>query len=187
MYERQFKDTVPLLQAASAVARRGDRQLSTRYWVATVQAQAQAGLGDLAACNRALDEAEVVQRLTGELHNGGWLRFDGSRLAEERGTCYVELGRPDLAEVALSDALSQKLSMRRRGSVLTDLASIGVLRRDPDQVLQHGTAALELATHTGSGYVGRKLQGLHSQLAPLATDSRIQSLSDHIAALDSLT
>lgn len=38
------------------------------------------------------------------VHNGGWLRFDCSRLAEERGTCYVALGRPDLAETALTAA-----------------------------------------------------------------------------------
>jgi transcriptional regulator with XRE-family HTH domain len=183
MYERRF-DVVPMLGAALAVARRGDTQLSTRYWVATVQAQAFAGLGDLDGCTRALDQAEAVQGLGGALHNGGWLRFDGSRLAEERGSCYVALGRPDLAEAALTAALQQRLSMRRRGSVLTDLASLGVQRGDADEVLMHGTAALELATHTSSGWVSTKLRGLRDQLAPLHGDRRVQSLSDEIAALD---
>ena len=53
---------------------------------------------------------------------GGWLRFDGSHLAEERGTCYLALGRADLAEAALTEALGQSVSLRRRGSLLTDLA-----------------------------------------------------------------
>ena len=183
MHEHRFADVAAMLDAASAVARRGDQQLSTRYWVAAVQAQVYAGLGDLDACNRALDRAEAVHSLTAEPHNGGWLRFDGSRLAEERGSCYVSLGRPNLAETALTDALSQKLSPRRRGSVLTDLALLGVQRRDPDQVLTHGTAALELAAHTGSGYVGSKLHALKYQLAPLAGDRRVRVLSDRIAAL----
>ena len=185
MYEQQFPGIMPMLGAASAIARRGDSQLSTRYWVATVQAQAFAGLGDLDGCTQALDQAEAVQGLSGELHNGGWLRFDGSRLAEERGSCYIALGRPDLAEAALTDALGQQLSMRRRGSVLTDLASLGVQRDDPDQVLTHATAALELAGRANSGYVSTKLRGLQGQLGPLNHDRRIQSLSDQITALDS--
>lgn len=72
---------------------------------------------------------------------------------------------------------------RRRGSVLTDLALLGVQRRHPDQVLAHGPAALELAAHTGSGYVGSKLHALKDQLAPLAADRRVRALSDRIAAL----
>lgn len=173
---------VPMLTAASRIAHRGDTQLSTRYWVAQVQAHALAGLGDFDGCARALDDAQVVTELSGRLHNGGWLRFDGERLAEERGACYVELGRPDLAEAALTDALSHKLSSRRRGSVLTDLATLGVQQHDPDQVIQYANAALALAEETNSGYVGRKLQGLNAKLAQLASDDRIRTLSDAISA-----
>ncbi|MFI6687919.1 transcriptional regulator [Streptomyces sp. NPDC050485] len=89
LYERQFSAAVPMLAAAAAVARRGNSQLSTRYWVAAVQAEAFAGLGDLDACNRALDTAEQVHSLNGPVHNGGWLRFDGSRLAARRGARYL--------------------------------------------------------------------------------------------------
>src|SRR6266568_3711497 len=83
VYDRQFADAVPMLDVAASLARRGDPALSTRYWVAAVQAETFAGLGDLDRCQRALDTAEQVRELTGEVHNGGWLRFDGSRLAEE--------------------------------------------------------------------------------------------------------
>lgn len=124
--------------------------------------------------------------LSDQVHNGGWLRFDGSRLAEQRGTCYIELGRADRAEVALTDALSQKISLRRRGSVLTDLAMLGVQRRDLDQMLHYGTAAVDLAQQTGSaGYVGRKLQGLQARLAPFMADDRVSLLSGQISKLSS--
>ncbi|MFC9251907.1 hypothetical protein [Amycolatopsis thailandensis] len=53
--------------------------MTTRHGAAAVQAEALAGLGDLYACQRALDTAAEVQDLTGQVHNGGWLRFDGSR------------------------------------------------------------------------------------------------------------
>jgi len=101
MSERQYNEAVGILAAAERIARRGDSSLSTRHWVASVQAEAYAGLGDLTACERALDQAEKVIDLGGRAHNGGWLRFDGSRLAEERGARYVQLGRLDLAETAL--------------------------------------------------------------------------------------
>ncbi|MFD6593375.1 hypothetical protein ACFWFH_07775 [Streptomyces coelicoflavus] len=93
LYERRCADAVGTLSAAEKVARRGDGSLSTRSWVAAVQAEAYAGLGDLAACERALDKAEKVTGLSGAAHNGGRPRFDGSRLAAERGARYLQLGR----------------------------------------------------------------------------------------------
>jgi tetratricopeptide (TPR) repeat protein len=183
MYERHFDKAAPMLELAACLARRGDRALSTRYWVSSVQAQAFAGLGELVACERALDAAEQVRELSGDLSNGGWLRFDGSRLAEERGTCYVQLGRPDLAENILNDALRQNLSARRRASVLTDLATIGIQRGDLDQLITYTEPVLEIATRTGSGFIGRKLQGLQNNLAPLLEDRRVRQLNEQIMSI----
>lgn len=183
VYERQFVKAAPMLELAAGLARRGDGSLSTRYWVSAVQAEALAGLGDLDACQRALDHAEYVHQLSGQVHNGGWLRFDGSRLAEERGTCYVALQRPDLAEDALSDALSLNLSSRRRASVLTDLAMLGIQRRDLSQLVTNANAALDAARQTGSGVIGRKLHGLQPHLTPFLADRRIRQLNEEINAL----
>ncbi|WP_198156298.1 helix-turn-helix domain-containing protein [Thermobifida cellulosilytica] len=183
VYEQQFPQAVPLLELAAALARRGDSTLSTRYWVAAVQAETFAGLGDQDACQRALDTAEQVLDLPGQVHNGGWLRFDGSRLAEERGTCYVALGRSDLAETALTKALSGPLTVRRRAGVLTDLALLGVQRRDPEQVVAFTAEAVEAARQTGSGVINRKLRGLQQYLLPLLRDRRIRRLNDDITAL----
>ncbi len=183
MYERHFEKVEPMLELAARLARRGDRSLSTRYWISAVQAQAFAGLGKLSACQRALDVAEQVQELAGDVSNGGWLRFDGSRLAEERGSCYVQLWRPDLAEITLSDALRQNLSARRRGSVLTDLAMVGVQRGDVNQLVTYADAALEIAVQTGSGFISRKLQGLRGHLVPLLGNSQVRQLNQQIMTL----
>ena len=148
MYDRQFADATAILSAAARVAQRGDSQLSTRHWVAVVRAQADAGRGDLEACQRALDTAETVTGLHGSVSPGGWLRFDGSRLAEERGTCYLSLGRADIAETALTEALRQAVSLRRRGSLLADLAMLGVQRHDLDRLLRYGEDAIDLAGQT---------------------------------------
>ncbi|NBE84470.1 transcriptional regulator [Micromonospora rubida] len=183
VYERDFRQAAPMLEVAAGLASNGNSALSTRHWAHTVRAQALAGLGDLGGCRRALDQAEEVNRLPGRVHNGGWLRFDGSRIAEERGACYVELGRPDLAEPVLSGALSQSLSVRRRGAVLTDLAMVGVQRSEAHQIVLYGGAALDTARQSGSGVVGAKLNRLQHHLQPFLADTHVQHLNSQINAL----
>lgn len=188
MSEHRYRQAAQMLGAAERLADRGDSNLSTRHWVASVQAEACAGLGDLDACERAMDRAEAVRDLTADSTNGGWLRFDGARLAEERGSRYVQLGRLDLAENALRDALEQTAlasgqSYRRRGAVLTDLAAIGSKRRDVEQVVAYGREAIELARSSGSGYVARRLQALCDEFGPLSRDHRVAELGAEITVL----
>uniref|UniRef100_A0AAU2VQD8 Helix-turn-helix domain-containing protein n=1 Tax=Streptomyces sp. NBC_00008 TaxID=2903610 RepID=A0AAU2VQD8_9ACTN len=188
MSEQCYRQAAQVLDAAGRLAGRGDNNLSTRYWVASVQSEAYAGLGDLYACERAMDQAETVRDLTADSVNGGWLRFDGARLAEERGSRYVQLGRLDLAENALKDALEQTAlasgqSYRRRGAVLTDLAAIGAKRQDVEQVVAYGREAIGLARASASGYVVRRLQALCDEFGPLSRDHRVAELGAEIATL----
>ncbi|MFD8107522.1 hypothetical protein [Streptomyces microflavus] len=189
MSEHRYRHAAQMLGAAERLAGRGDRNLSTRHWVASVQAEAYAALGDLDACEHAMERAEAVRDLSADSVNGGWLRFDGARLAEERGSRYVQLGRLDLAEEALERALAQTAlatgqSYRRRGAVLTDMAAIGAKRRDADQVVAYGKGAISLARASGSGYVARRLQGLCDEFGPLRRDHRVAELGAEIATLN---
>jgi transcriptional regulator with XRE-family HTH domain len=183
IWEEHPRPAAGMLDLATALARRGDSSLSTRHWVAAVQAEVFAGIGDRHACERALAMAEEVTGLSGDYHNGGWLRFDGSRLAEQRGACYTALGRPDLAEAALLAALDGNLTPRRRGVVLVDLAMTGVQRRDTGQITAYASAAVDIATTTKSGVVIRELAALRGALGPFLADSRIRLLGDRIAAI----
>jgi len=184
MYDKQYGQAAEILSAAATVARHGDSQLSTRHWVAAVHAQALAALGDQSESHRALDAASGVLDLAGPVSPGGWLRFDGSRLAEERGTCYLTAGQDADAEAALTEALSQGTSLRRRGSLLTDLAVLGVRQRDTGRLLHYLAAAVDIAEQAESpGYLGRKLRGLQTQIQPLVTDGRIAQLNDRISQL----
>lgn len=182
IYEEQHHNARVLLDGAQRFATKGDPALPTRHWVAAVQAQAHAGLGEFGACQRALDRAEQVNHLPAPVTaTRGWLRFEGSRLDEERGACYVELGRPELAEPVLTRALRRSISTRRRGSVLTDLARAGAQSVDVDQVVMYGAAALDVMRQTGSaGYVGRKLTALPTQLEPFLCDRHIRHLVTQI-------
>ncbi|MEU6958703.1 helix-turn-helix domain-containing protein [Streptomyces chrestomyceticus] len=188
MSEGRYRQAAQLLGAAEGLAVKGNDGLSTRHWVASVQAEAYAGLGDLDACERAMDRAEAVRGLTGSSATGGWLRFDDARLAEERGACYVQLGRLDLAEEALQRALEQEAlasgqSYRRRGVALTGLAAIGAKRRDPEQVVLYGREAVGLARASSSGYVARRLRSLSDEFGPLSRDHRVADLEAEIASL----
>ncbi|MFJ8815197.1 helix-turn-helix transcriptional regulator [Amycolatopsis thermoflava] len=186
VYEGRFGDAAPLLDLASTLARRGDPGLSTRHWIAAVQAETYAGLGDLDGCQRSLDAAAGVLQLQ-QPPNRGWLRFDGSRLAELRGNCYLTLGRADLAETALTEALKSGLTPRREAGVATDLALLGLKRHDPDQVAAYAGTAVSIARRTGSAVVIRKLQGLQRQLSPTTAHPRIRQLHDDIRALSAST
>ncbi|MER6052300.1 helix-turn-helix transcriptional regulator [Streptomyces sp. NPDC001793] len=188
VYERRYSEAAETLDVARRVAKRGDSTLSTRYWVASVQAEVYAGLQDLAACGKALDEAQRVADLTAPVHPGGWLRFDDSRLAEERGARYVQLGRLDLAEETLkralaSEALSRGQSVRRRGAVLVDLAAVGAKRRDAEQVVTYGGEALRLAKRSGSGYLARRLQALRGDLKTCGRNRRVVELNTEVDVL----
>ncbi|WP_030345700.1 helix-turn-helix domain-containing protein [Streptomyces sp. NRRL S-1022] len=186
--ERRYRQAADTVGAARRVALRGDSSLATKHWAAAVQAEAFAWLGDFDACEEALDEAEEVASLSGPVANGGWLRFDGSRLAEERGARYLQLNRLVLAETALKDALklaplAAGHSFRRRGAVLVDLAAIGAKRKDSEQVMQYGFEALRLARASGSGYVARRLQTLTAELGTLGRDRHIAELKAGIGTL----
>ncbi|MFI6761143.1 helix-turn-helix domain-containing protein [Micromonospora sp. NPDC050417] len=187
VFEQRYELAVPLLELADDLASRGDTHLSTRHWVNAVHAQALAGVGDLDGCQRALETAEQVHALGARPHNGGWLRFDGSRLAEDRAGCYVRQRRPDLAEPILTDVLSSTPPGRRRGVTLVDLAAVGALHRDPLQLVTHGTAALDIARQTRSGVVVRKLCSLLPYLAAYPTDQHVQHLAAQIAQLSTTT
>ncbi|MDX2972308.1 helix-turn-helix transcriptional regulator [Kribbella solani] len=186
LYGHEYGRALPMLQIAGNLARNGSRSLSTRYWVSCVEAQALAGLGDVAGFERAMGYAEGVHELSAPHNNGGWRRFDGSRIAEERGASYVSLKLPDRAEATLTAALQTALSARRRGCVLSDLAMTGAQRGDAEQVVSYGNAALEMAQRTRSGVIAQKLRTLQPQLAPIASVRDVRHLNAEISALANL-
>jgi tetratricopeptide (TPR) repeat protein len=183
IYDHQFRDALPLLDGAARVARHGDGSLSTRHWVQAVAAEALAGVGDLTACQRALDRAEQVHDLSRPASNGGWLRFDGSRLAEQRGARFTKLERPELAEPALQEALRLDLSARRRGLVLADLAVVALQRREIDEACSYGEQAIEIARRGASGVIRRRLLDLRVRLEPFSYSSSVPHFIQHLTLL----
>jgi hypothetical protein len=134
----------------------------------------------VAACQRALDRAAELTRLSGPVANGGWLRFDGSRLAEQRGSCFTRLHRPDLAEPALREALCLDLSERRRGLVLADLAVLAVRQGSIEEACSWGHATIDIADRGHSGVIKRRLTDLQVRLAPFADVAEVRQFTDRL-------
>ncbi|HEV3158089.1 MAG TPA: hypothetical protein VGZ00_12155 [Candidatus Baltobacteraceae bacterium] len=183
IFERQFHEALAVLEFAEQLAQRGDPALSTRYWVSAVTAQTHAALGNQAECSSALDAADQVQLLSNQ-GTSGWLRFTEKRLAEERGTCFVKLGRSDDAEESLTQALVGVESPRRRGMILTDLALAAIQRKQVDSACAYGQAVVELARQSASGVVRTRLRELSRALSPFADAIEVRRLNDHISSLD---
>lgn len=177
IYDRHFHDALPLLQAAEKVVQHGDGMLTTRYWIAMVSAEAYAGSGMLGDCRQALDLAEGVRDVKNGM-NGTWLRFDGERILEERGACFVKLKQPDLAEPVLQEALlHHPLPTRRRGMVLSDLALAAVMHGDVERACILGNEVIQIAQLGASGVLKKGLSVLQMQLSPFAMNSDVKDFN----------
>lgn len=184
LFDRQYHDALPLLQEAQRIARYGDATLVTRFWVAAVEAEAYAGVSNLSACQRALDWSAEILDVKGGF-NGTWLRFDGKRLPEQRGACFTRLERPDLALPALQEALQQLPGRtRRRGMVLTDMATILIQQGEIEQACLALDKVVEIAIQSASGMLRKGIYTVRTQLEPFMETSVVKSLDKQLALLD---
>ena len=183
IYDEHYEDALPLLAQADRIAQRGDLALVTRYWIAAVSAEAHAGAGHLVLCQNALDLAEQARSIqNGE--NGGWLRFNGTRLPEQRGTCFVNLKQPDLALPALNEALAKHSGpTRRRGMVLNDLARVALQQRNVEQACTYAHQVIEIARQGSSGMLKKRLYVLRAELQPFVQTDAVKQLDQHLYVL----
>jgi tetratricopeptide (TPR) repeat protein len=178
----RYEDALPFLQGAWHVAQRGNSSLPTRYWVAAVEAETTSGMGNLIACQDALERANGVQEI--KQASPAWTRFDSSRLPALRGACFVRLEQPDLAEPALQEALGQFTKPgRKRGMVLTDLAMAALQRRNVEQACSYAEEVIEIVTLGSSSFLHDGVQKLRRQLEPYAGSSSVNGLDQRMRLL----
>lgn len=182
LFAGRFEDALPLLKQAKDIAQRGDPTLPTAYWVAATCAEAQAGVGSLAACQRAFEQASNVYNLTEK--GPDWIRFDGSRLPELQGACYVRLGQPERAEPLLQEALQQNVkSSRRHAMILADLALSALQQTDVERACAYGDEVVTLTNLSSSGFLHTILLKIEQQLTPFADVEAVRSLKKRVALL----
>jgi transcriptional regulator with XRE-family HTH domain len=182
IYSNKHYEALPLLHAAYRLSLRGDSSLTTRYWFSAVEAEAQAGIQNLSACQKALDLANEVLNMQ-DTSSVAWLRFNGSRLTELNGACFVKLKEPDLAWPVLQKALNQQKTLRRRGTVLTDLARVSLQKSEIDQACFYANQVILIANQNNSGMLRKGLKDLQANLTPFSKVRIVKNLKQQIAQL----
>lgn len=179
LFDERPDQALPLLQAATQLAQRGDSSLATRYAVAAYSADAYAGVGDLSARERVLEEAEGRAKLSDGTGTRAWITLDRQHLLEERGASAVTAGQPKVALPALEAALNYwPTQSRHRALIMTDLVRAAIELREIEQACAYGQELVGL-TQQCSGLYRKSLRVLNDELSlfgdvPMVRDLRQQ-------------
>jgi transcriptional regulator with XRE-family HTH domain/DNA-binding transcriptional MerR regulator len=171
-----------------------DGNTTVRAYLAAVEAEIQAILGDSEACLKALEIAECVEDRQYSKEEMCWLQFDRSRLVGYQGTSFRRLYRHEdvrtrhfleKAQKALTDALIllDHTRAQRRPALLIDLASTYAQQKDVEAACGYGIQALSIIARTKSHAVARRLLALRQELEPWKDSPCVNNLDQQIVSL----
>jgi tetratricopeptide (TPR) repeat protein len=165
-----------------------------RAYLAAVEAEVQAILGDRESCLKALQAAEQIEDRQYPTEEMYWLRFDHSRLAGYQGICFKRLYHHDDARThsflneaqrALTDALTllDPARIQRRPTLLIDIAGTYAQQEDVEGACKHATEALSITAQTKSRTVVQRLLTLRSELERWRDTTDVRNLDEQMALL----
>jgi tetratricopeptide (TPR) repeat protein len=162
------KERAAPLLVSTARRLAGDRVSPTlRAWLAAVDAEAHATVGDVAATYRALDHAEALLAAASPGESPRWLAYlDPANFLRWKGRCLVHLRQARQAQPMLEQALIQAdgTFVRGRSGSLVDLATAYVQQEDIDEGCRLFQEALRLAHATRSTRHLRRVVSVRHQL-----------------------
>ena len=148
----QAWEALGLARGAAETAHRS-ATATTRAWLAGLEAQALATMGDRTPCLDALRRADSALGHARREEDPAWMyEFDHARLLAVSGACYGQLGKTAAAGQILREALETlgPKRSRRRAEVLVDLARVHARQQDAEEAAGLAGEALEIAVQTGS-------------------------------------
>ena len=162
---------------------------TVRSWLAAVEAEIEANLGDRDACLKALKAAEAVENQRHLPQENYWIYFDSSLLAGYQGVSLLKLssfGYKQLvqdAQTALQTALDLlDPSMRRRQpTLLVDLASAYVQQQHIEQACECALSAIDIIRDLHSNVLFQRLLTLRNMLEPWKETQYVQALDRSMA------
>ncbi len=160
-----------------------------RPWLAAVEAEIQAHLGNREACLAALNEAAQVEDQEDCQAECYWTHFDRSLYAGYQGVSFLRLssfGHEDLiqnAQIVLLDALKMLDSSmkRRQPTLLVDLAGTYVQQHNIEQACDCALKAMQIATQINSNISLQRLLTLRSSLEPWKETGYVQKFDKAIS------
>jgi tetratricopeptide (TPR) repeat protein len=168
--------------AAARAARCGD--VTTQHaWLAALEAELHASLGDAGATRVALRRAEhAVEQARPEARRAGIDFFTAARLPAYMGSCFMLLGQSRLAHGYSAEALSL-LSPRAKSRwfVRLDLATALVQERELEQASRLAAASLtELSKADWTPRLEQRVQDFAQALQPFKTARAVQAFYEQI-------
>lgn len=162
---------------------------TVRTWLAAVEAEIQAHLGNREACLKALSEASQVEDQKHCKAECYWIHFDRSLFAGYQGISFLRLsslGQKDLvsnAQTALQDALNllDPSMKRRQATLFVDLAGTYVQQRNIEQACGYALKAVNIATHINSKVSVQRLLALRGSLESWKETRYVQDLDKAIS------
>ena len=162
-YSKQAHKALPLLQKAQQLSKTVGNDIISP-WLGAIEAEVYASLGDSKACSKALERAEQITILkTTDLYATG---FNTSRLAGYKGSCFVRLGKPELARFALNEALRSlnPSAIRRQSTLFTDLARTHIQQNEVEEACKLAGQALTFTIQTHSLSVLQRIRSVCEEL-----------------------
>jgi tetratricopeptide (TPR) repeat protein len=182
-YRGNHSEAVGLLRAARDEAARGSSP-TVRSWLAAVEAEACACLGDDLDCHRALERAEGYLQEFCDVDPAADI-FDAARLAGFDGVCHLRMEKAQAALPKLRAALSMLAPElnRQRANVLADLAAAYVQNGAPEEACQVAEEAVVLARQTRAAVGLQRLRQLRAQLVPWQETRPVRELDAQLLVL----
>ncbi len=157
-------------------------------WLAAIEAEVHANLGNRSQCMAALRDASKAPSLTSSGDGWTWSRFDEAGLAGFQGVCLLRLGRAAEARAPLEEALAlaQPGERQRRTILLIDLGQACAMAGMVDEACSHAREAIRLTVEVGSTAKSERLHPLRRELAARRDTPCVKSFHEELASDPSL-
>jgi tetratricopeptide (TPR) repeat protein len=175
LYGEHPRRAIRAAEAAGRAARAAPA--GVRAWLATVQAESLAALGDERAALATLEQAARLLPQHQPAEAPRWLYFLGRwDLTQVEGTANLRLGRTRQARAAIHETLASTPGfVRERAVHFATLARTHAVDRDYDEAARVGGEALTMARATGSARGVRRVRQVAASLqGPAAEELRDQ-------------
>ncbi|MGH6739143.1 MAG: hypothetical protein ACREDY_08950 [Bradyrhizobium sp.] len=182
-YLGNFEQAVQLARAAQEGARNAASATTMAMFLA-MEARAQAGNSDEAACSRALREAEQFFEKSDTSGDPAWISyFDAAELAGEGAHCFRDLRSPLMTQEFVTRAieLTDPAYVRTLAFVRQVHAASCVQVREPGQAVEVARGAIELAGSLKSHRYLRYIRDLCADLSPYDAERDVREFKEFLA------
>lgn len=191
IYQHRFNEALPLLEEAAQSALHSATP-TARAWIAMMQAEAYANLGEAEASRRVIGYAEDTLSQARQQEDTLGTGFNYLTLVGYRGICYLRLREADamrrkdaeLAQQSFEEALTAFVQpTRRRAILLSDLATSLAYQDEVEEACRIATECLALADQTRSTRAAQRLSEFQRGLAPWRQEACVKQFKKQLRDL----